>query len=120
MLTNTTILRTSLAGTEEGFIFRKIIFFATHPQRMFYERQGSSIWQDLVLEAASCVTELVEDDGQFSKKCEDTETEAGVAYAKVKAVYPTIRKEDLKVDMDLEHCQSKRWLSKVPTAYQLI
>ena len=35
-------------------------FFATHPQRMFYERQGSSIAvrQDPTFEAASCIADL--------------------------------------------------------------
>lgn len=65
-------------------MFRKVIFFATHPQHMFYEREGSSIAvrQDLTFEAASCIA-------------------------------------DLKANIDLRYYQSKRWLSKAITVYQL-
>lgn len=71
-------------NAEEEFMFRKIIFFATHPQHMFYQQQGSpvAVRQDLTFEAASCVA-------------------------------------DLKVELDLEYYQLKRWRSKVPTVYDL-
>ena len=59
------------------------MLFATHPQRMFYERKGSSVAvrQDLTFEATSYIT-------------------------------------DLKVSVDIQYYQSKRWYSKVPTVYQ--
>ena len=47
-------------NAEKGYLFRNVICFATHPQPMFYERQGSSVAvrQDLTFEAASCIADL--------------------------------------------------------------
>ncbi|KAL8896174.1 MAG: hypothetical protein Q9192_003224, partial [Flavoplaca navasiana] len=61
-------------NAEKAFLYRKVMLFATHPQRMFYEPKGSSvaIRQDLTFEAASYIT-------------------------------------DLKVSVDIEYYQSKRW-----------
>jgi hypothetical protein len=54
------VYESNFNNAEEGFMFRKVIFFATHPQRMFYEREGSSVAvrQDLTFEAASCIADL--------------------------------------------------------------
>ena len=70
-------------NAEKAFMYRRVMLFATHPQRMFYEQKGSSVAvrQDLTFEAASYIT-------------------------------------DLKVSVDIEYYQSKRWYSKVPTVYQ--
>ena len=54
------VYESNFNNAEEGFMFRKVIFFATHPQRMFYEREGSSVAvrQDLTFAAASCIADL--------------------------------------------------------------
>ncbi|KAL9037621.1 MAG: hypothetical protein Q9180_003614 [Flavoplaca navasiana] len=47
-------------NAEKAFLYRKVMLFATHPQRMFYEPKGSSVAvrQDLTFEAASYITDL--------------------------------------------------------------
>ena len=54
------VYKNNFNNAEEGLMFRKVIVFATHPQRMFYEREGSSVAvrQDLTFEAASCIADL--------------------------------------------------------------
>ena len=54
------VYESNFNNAEEGFMFRKVIFLATHPQRMFYEREGSSVTvqQDLTFEVASCIADL--------------------------------------------------------------
>lgn len=39
--------------------------------------------------------ELLDSNGQISRECTSPDTEAGVAYAKIKAVYPRKTKEEL-------------------------
>ena len=70
-------------NADKAFLYRKVLLFATHPQRMFYESRGSSIAirQDPTFEVASYIA-------------------------------------DLKIDVDIEYYQSKKWYSKVPTVYQ--
>ncbi|KAL9635971.1 MAG: hypothetical protein Q9204_002423 [Flavoplaca sp. TL-2023a] len=77
------IYESNFNSAEKAFLYRKVMLFATHPQRMFHETKGSSVAvrQDLTFEAASYIT-------------------------------------DLKVSVDIEYYQSKRWYSKVPTVYQ--
>jgi hypothetical protein len=41
------------------------------------------------------LTELMDGNGQVSRDCSNTESEAGIAYAKIKAVYPNKTKDDL-------------------------
>ena len=47
-------------NAEKAFMYRKVMLFVTHPQRMFYEQKGSSVAvrQDLTFEAAYYITDL--------------------------------------------------------------
>lgn len=48
------VYESNFDNAEEGFKFRKVMFFASHPQHMFYQPKGGPqlVRQDLVLEAA--------------------------------------------------------------------
>lgn len=52
--------------------------------------------------------ELIDGNGQISRECTNPESEAGVAYAKIKAVYPSWTKEELArssvADLMQEEC----------------
>ena len=77
------IHESNFENADERYKYRRVIIFAAHPHRMFYEQIGSlvAVRQDQTFEDASLIT-------------------------------------DLKVEVDTEYYQLKKWYGKIPTPSQ--
>lgn len=64
------LYESNFSNADKDFMFRRVLLFATHPQRLFYEPPGSTITvrQDLTFQVAACITGINFDPTYYQAK----------------------------------------------------